>query len=108
VHSVRLVEALDEYRSNGLSEGAFWRCKNFALNNFVPDLVSMYLRRERSGYAYVHPLHLIAQNCRYPNFYLSFFNFFIRKGKLILSRSFGHPIRRANVEAKSDIGNVKR
>ena len=87
VHSVRLVEALGEYRKNGLGYLNYWRCKNYALNNFIPDLVSMAVRRERSGYAYVNPLKLLLENCLYPNFYLSFFNFFIRKSKLLLSRA---------------------
>ena len=106
VHSVRLVEALDEYKKNGLGEIAFRRCKNFALNNFIPDLASMYLRRKHSGYAYVHPLGLILENCRYPNFYFSFFNFFIRKGRLLFSRASRHLRRRTKVSAvaESDIG----
>jgi len=87
VHSVRLVEALGEYRKNGLAYGKYWRCKNYALNNFIPDLVSMFIRRQRSGYAYVNPLKLVLQNCLYPNLYLSFFNFFIRKGKLLFGRA---------------------
>jgi len=87
VHSVRLVEALKEYRGNGLPYIKYLRCKNYALNNFIPDLVSMFIRRDYSGFTYIKPLRLILGNCLYPNFYLSFFNFFIRKLKLILARS---------------------
>ena len=79
VHSVRLVEALDEYRRNGLSYPTYLRCKNYALKNFVPDLVRMYIRRDVSGFDYIRPLRLILKNCIYPNFYLSIVYFVIRK-----------------------------
>ena len=88
LHSVRLVEALGEYRKNGLGYVNYLRCKNYALNNFLPDLVSMFIHKNYSGYAYVRPLKLIFENCLFPNFYFSFFNFFIRKGRIILSRVF--------------------
>ena len=85
VHSVRLVEVLDEYRKNGLPFIRYLRCKNYALNSFIPDLVKMYITREDSGIEYINPMKLIFSNCLYPNFYLSFFYFFIRKLKLGLS-----------------------
>lgn len=86
VQSVRLVETLDEYRKNGLPYIRYVRCKNYALNNFIPDFVSMFIHRDHSGFAFVHPLKLLLGNCFYPNFYLSFFYFFARKLKLILQR----------------------
>jgi hypothetical protein len=73
IHSVRLVEALREYRKNGLP---FWRYvyyKNYALNNFLPDFVNILLNKEKSGYTYIRPLNLLLEYCLYPNFYLSFF-----------------------------------
>lgn len=81
VHSVRLVEALDEYKKNGLPYLRYLWCRNFALNNFIPDIVSMYLNRKSSGYVYVNPFNLVIKNCFFPNFYLSFFYYFIRKFK---------------------------
>lgn len=86
VHSVRLVEALDEYRKNGLPYLRYLRCKNFALNNFIPDLVAMFVRRERSGYEYIHPVQLMLGNCLFPNVYLSFCNFLARKFKRVWNR----------------------
>ncbi len=86
VHSVRLVEALREYRNNGLPYIKYLQCKNFALNNFIPDLVKMIINKEQSGYAYIKPLRLILGNCLYPNFYLSVVNFLLRKIRLILNR----------------------
>jgi hypothetical protein len=81
VHSVRLVEALDEYKKNGLSYKKYLWCRNFALNSFIPDLVSMFIYREVSGYNYVKPLKLVLNNCLFPNFYFSIINYFIRKLK---------------------------
>jgi len=88
VKSVRLVEALYEYRKNGLPYIRFLQCKNYALNNFIPDFVSMFINRDRSGYAYVRPFRLILSNCLYPNFYLSFINFIFRKLRLHIARRF--------------------
>lgn len=79
VKSVRLVEALSEYRKNGLPYVRFLQCKNFALNSFIPDLVSMFIHREYSGFSYVKPLKLVLGNVLYPNFYLSFFYPFFRQ-----------------------------
>ena len=39
VHSVRLIEALVEYKKNGLSFLRYLWCKNYALNNFIPDFI---------------------------------------------------------------------
>lgn len=86
VRSVRLVEALSEYRKNGLPYIRYLRCKNFALSYFIPDLVSMFIRRDRTGFVYVRPWRLVLGNVLYPNFYLSFINFFVRKSKLILGK----------------------
>ncbi len=79
IQSVRLVEALDEYRKNGLPYWQYVSCKNFALNNFIPDIVKMYMTKDVSGYAFIKPMKLIGAYCLYPNFYLSFFYFFIRR-----------------------------
>ena len=86
VKSVRLVEALEEYRRRGLSLARYLRCRNAALANFLPDLVSMYVYRPRSGFAYVNPVRLVLANCVYPNFYLSLFTFALRKTGLALRR----------------------
>ena len=79
VTSVRLLEALHEYRKNGLS---FWRyvyCKNYALRNFIPDLINMIINRNISGFYSFNLLELILKNFLFPNFYLSFFYFFGRR-----------------------------
>ena len=79
VRSVRLVEALQVYRQNGLPYWRYLRCKNFALNNFVPDLINMYLKRGRSGYRYIQPARLVLNACCFPNFYLSIVYFVGRR-----------------------------
>ncbi len=81
VQSVRLVEALEEYRKNGLPFIRYVVCKNFALSRFMPALVWMIINREDSGYAYINPLKLILANCLYPNFYLSTFTYLFRQVK---------------------------
>ncbi len=79
VHSIRLVEALDEYRKNGLPYLKYIYCKNYALNNFLPDFISMLLHKSKSGYVYINPLKILFESFLYPNFYLSFFYFVGRR-----------------------------
>ncbi|MCS6763626.1 MAG: glycosyltransferase [Candidatus Protistobacter heckmanni] len=86
VRSVRLIEALDEYRGNGMSLWRYLECRNFALRYFIPDLVYMILRREVSGVAYIKPFRLLAANAVYPNSYLSLFLYFVRKAKRLIMR----------------------
>ncbi len=81
VSSVRLVEALEEYRRNGLPFLQYLRCKNFALQSFIPAMVWMFIHRKESGFAYINPLKLVLANCLYPNFYLSFFYYLFRQMK---------------------------
>ena len=99
IHSVRLVEALGEYRRNGLP---FWRyvyCKNYALNNAIPDFINMFLHRSSSGYRYINPLKLLLRYCMYPNFYLSFFYFLGRR----IRRGFMHIASRVRVSNAAGI-----
>lgn len=86
VHSVRLVEALREYRKNGLGFFRYLWCRNFALNSFIPDIFSMYLYRKTSGMEYINPIKLICSNCLFPNFYFSVIYYLIRKTKFIYGR----------------------
>lgn len=81
VRSVRLIEALDEYRKNGLSFVKYIYCKNYALENFIPDMVYILFYRNISGWEFISPVKLIFSNCLYPNFYLSFFYYIVRKLK---------------------------
>jgi glycosyltransferase involved in cell wall biosynthesis len=86
VHSVRLVEALGEYRKNGLPYWKYVYCKNYALNNFVSDFINILLHKDRSGYVYMRPFKLLLEYCLYPNFYLSFFYFIGRRLRMHCGR----------------------
>ena len=79
IMSVRLVEALDEYRKNGLSFWQYVYCKNYALRNFIPDLINMIIHRKNSGFVFINPFALVIKNFLYPNFYLSIFYFIGRR-----------------------------
>ena len=83
VSSVRLVEALDEYRKNGLNYFQYINCKNFALSNIIPHLLKMFLNKKESGFIYINPKKHILRNMLYPNFYFSLIYYFIRKVKLV-------------------------
>jgi len=71
VRSVRLVEALQAYRSVGLPLATYLRCRNFALAHFLPDVLRMLLRRTESGVEHISLFRVILSNMAYPNFYLS-------------------------------------
>jgi hypothetical protein len=81
VNSVRIVESLSEYRRNGLSFFKYILYKNFALKNFIPDLIKMYIYKGPTGFEYVDPMRLVFFNCIYPNFYLSIIYFVFQKIK---------------------------
>ncbi len=84
VKSIRLVEALDEYRKNGLPTLKYVQCKNFALRTFLPDFAYMLIHKNNSGFGYLHPTSLLSYFL-YPNFYLSVIYFVIRKIKAFFS-----------------------
>ena len=84
VSSVRLVEALDEYRKNGLNYFQYINCKNYALSNIIPHILKMFLNKEKSGFIYINPKKHILNNMLYPNFYFSLIYYFIRKVKLVI------------------------
>ena len=79
IRSVRLIEALDEYHKNGLPYKTYWRCKNFALRNFIPDMVYTFVYKKESGYEYIKFFKLLFSNWLYPEFYWSFFRLAFRK-----------------------------
>lgn len=87
IRSVRLIEALKEYRKNGLPYLQYLKCKNFALGYFVPDLIYMIVHKDKSGYQYAQPFKLILTNCLYPGMYLSFLTYAHRKLKNMIGKS---------------------
>lgn len=79
IRSVRLIEALDEYRKNGLPYSTYWRCKNFALRTFIPDMVYILIFKKKSGYVYFDFFRLLSSHIFYPGFYWSFFRFIVKR-----------------------------
>ena len=79
VRSVRLIEAVEEYRRQGLPILSYILCKNYALRNFLPDFAKMFLHRDSSGIKYISPLHVLFNNILYPNVYLSVIYLLARK-----------------------------
>ncbi len=88
VRNIRLVEALEIYRENGLPLWQYVRCKNFALRNYFSGLVNMMLHRN----LYAFEIHLFKHylGCAfYPNVYLSFFYVCGRKFKSLIYNFLG-------------------
>ena len=77
--SIRLPEALEEYKNNGLKWYSYFHCRNAVLSNFFLDMVRLRLNKHNNGGEYVNFTKVLLQNCIYPNFYLSFFYPFFRK-----------------------------
>lgn len=86
VHSIRIVEGLREYRNNGLEYWKYIYCKNFALNNFIPEFIYLVLNKKDSGYSYINPTKVILGSLFFPNFYLSLFYFIGRKLRKIINK----------------------
>ncbi len=85
VMSIRLVQALELYRRNGLPLLQYYRCRNFALRNFFSDFLQILCFKRFSNFKL--PLgRIFFSNIFYPNFYLSPFYFFARKTKILFSR----------------------
>lgn len=87
VRSIRLLEALKEYRKNGLELLKYIVYKNNALHYFIPDFVRMVLNREKSGIHYVNILKLGWDNFIYPNVYLSPLYYLCRKALTVLTKN---------------------
>ena len=86
VRSIRLIEALDLYRKNGLPLSQYIYCKNYALKYSIPDLIYMVLKKDVSGYCYVNPLRFLSGRLLYPNFYFSFLYLILRFTRKFISK----------------------
>mgnify|MGYP007000338325 CR=1 len=53
--------------------------KNYALRYFAQDLIKIFLNKKTSGFEYLDFNKHVMKNAIYPNMYLSFLYFFIRK-----------------------------
>jgi len=90
VRSVRLVQALEVYRQNGLPLLRFLRCKNFALRYIIPDIFSMLMCKEQSGYKYINFSEIIMTSALFPFTYLSLPYFALRRFKRYLKSLLIH------------------
>ena len=87
VRNIRLIEALDVYRGNGMSYWRYLYCKNFALRNYFSCTLKMVLHRD----IYPFKLGLLRHYFKcalYPNVYLSLFYLCIRKLRRINNKNY--------------------
>lgn len=83
VRSIRLIESLDIFKENGLSNFKYISYKNYALRYFMQDMIKILLDKKNSGLEHVSFKKHILTNILYPNLYLSVIYFFIRRIKRI-------------------------
>lgn len=81
IEIIRIPEALDEYKKNGLSFFKYHLYKNQSIKNFLPCLIKIFLNRDKSNFKYILLYKHIIKNMIYPNFYLSILYFLLRKIK---------------------------
>ena len=79
IEIVRIPEILDYYRSKGLNLKKYLINKNYALRNFSNFFFKILIRGESAGRHYVDFYKHFISNLIYPNAFLSFFYFIIRK-----------------------------
>ena len=82
VRNIRLVEALDAYRDNGMSNWRYIRCKNFALQNYFAGVIRMVIHRDLYSFNLGLFRHYI-KCALYPNVYLSALYLLLRKIKAL-------------------------
>ena len=84
VRNIRLIEALDTYKANGMPYWRYVRCKNFALRNYFSGVMKMMIHKDIYGFKLGLFRHYLS--CAlYPNVYLSLFYLLFRKIKALKS-----------------------
>ena len=86
VRSVRFLEALEEYRRNGLSFFKYLKCRNNLLKYFIPDFVRMILDFRNSGIKYVNIDFNFVLNFLFYGLYISPFIYI--KEKFSMERKY--------------------
>ena len=81
VEIVRIPEALDYYRSKGLSFFQYIYSKNYSLRNFFNYFFKIIINRDKMGFAYINFKKHFFKNLIYPNSWLSIIYFIFRKIK---------------------------
>jgi hypothetical protein len=88
IEIVRIPEALEQYRKNGLSLYKYYLYKNYSLKNFIPCLLKIIFNKSKNNITYLSLILITFKNLIYPNIYLSLVYFFNRKIKLYLNNNF--------------------
>ena len=84
VEIVRIPEALDYYRSKGLSLSSYIFNKNYALRNFFNYFIKIFIFGDKMGRNYINFKKHFLSNLIYPNAWLSIIYFVNRKIKSII------------------------
>ena len=87
IRNIRLIEALDEYKQQGLPVLRYAYCKNYALRNYFSNTIKILLNRN----LYPFKINLFQHYLRcaiYPNLYLSIGYIIIRKTKNFIQKVF--------------------
>jgi len=82
VEIVRLPEALDYYRGQGLNFFQYIRSKNHSLRNFFNYFFKIFLGGKKMGLHYIDFKNHFIKNLIYPNAWLSVIYFILRKVKV--------------------------
>lgn len=85
VEIVRIPEALDYYRSQGLNFWVYILNKNFALRNFFNYFFKIFLYGNKMGLNYVNFRKHFLYNLIYPNSWMSILYFLKRKFVILLN-----------------------
>jgi len=84
IKSIRMVQLLEIYSKYGMPWIRYVKCRNDALQTYIPDLVWMILNKKISGFEYLNFRKDVLANALYPNTYLSLLFFLGRKALLML------------------------
>ncbi len=79
IEIIRIPEAIDYYRSKGLSYYQYWINKNYALRNFFNYFVKIILNGNKMGLNYINFRRHFLMNLIYPYSWFSIIFFFKRK-----------------------------
>jgi glycosyltransferase involved in cell wall biosynthesis len=88
VEIVRLPEALDYYRSKGLSFFQYIYTKNYSMRNFFNFFFKILITGDKAGISYINFTRHFLKNLVYPYAWLSIIFFVIRKSKIKLKKIF--------------------
>lgn len=88
VEIVRLPEALDYYRSKGLSFFQYIYTKNYSMRNFFNFFFKILITGNKAGISYINFTRHFLKNLVYPYAWLSIIFFVIRKSKIKLKKIF--------------------